>query len=428
VLPIRATALLFGVAAAFVAACGGSSSPPPSSSPSPSPGDAIQITGRERFGWSQSADDISPLHFAVYVDGTRVDLPGAACHGSAPSFNCDSPLPALNAGRHVLEVVAWTVLNGDTVESPKASPLIVQVTGSTAPDAITSMTSSSIAESPKAARNTCGLAPISDDRLLLWTGAGEIRMVDRASLTTRTLTLPTLDGWELTGVGAHSRFDETGWIYTVQTNATDLRLIRYRDVNGVLGEAAVLRSVPLPVKPHRAAIAMREADRIYIALLSSSAADAPPRGGSFLIRVNADGSIPAENPVGSVYVSIPSSRLPLAVTWGSDDELPWRLESAGRNTYVLTRRGTATASRPFTAPATPVAMQLDASKRLLVVGADGGVTAFTRTAAGWTGGATRTSATPKQTGDALLFPNGDLITCGTDQDARYVVRRGSVPE
>jgi hypothetical protein len=73
-------------------------------------------------------------------------------------------------------------------------------------------------------------------------------------------------------------------------------------------------------------------------------------------------------------------------------------------------------------------MQLDASKRLLVVGADGGVTAFTRTAAGWTGGATRTSATPKQTGDALLFPNGDLITCGTDQDARYVVRRGSVPE
>jgi YD repeat-containing protein len=428
VLPIRATALVISVAAAFVAACGGSSSPPPSSSPSPSPGDAIQITGRERFGWSQSADDISPLHFAVYVDGTRVDLPGAACHGSAPSFDCDSPLPPLGAGRHVLEVVAWALLNGDTVESPKASPLIVQVTGSTAPDAITSMTSPSVAASPKAAHSTCGLAPISDDRLLLWTGAGEIRMVDRASLTTRTLTIPTLDGWELTGVGAHSRFDETGWIYTVQTNTTDLRLIRYRDVDGVLGEAAVLRDVPLSVKPQRATVAMREADRIYIALLSSDTADASPRDGSFLLRVNADGSIPAQNPVGSVYVSIPNSPLPLAVTWGPDDELPWRVESAGLNTYVLTRRGTAIASRPFTAPATPVAIQIDALKRLLVVDADGRVTRFTRTSAGWTIGATRAASTTERTGNALLFPDGDLITCGTDQGARYVVRRGSVPE
>jgi hypothetical protein len=329
----------------------------------------------------------------------------------------------------VLEVVAWTLLNGDTVESPKASPLIVQMTGSTAPDAITSMTSSSIAESPKAVRNTCGLAPISDDRLLLWTGADEIRMVDRASLTTRPLTIPRLDGWKLTGVGAHSRFAETGWIYTVQTNATDLRLIRYRVVDGALGEAAVLRAVPLSVKPRRATVAMREADRIYIALLASGGPDADARGGSFLIRLNADGSIPAENPVGSVYMTGPESALPLAVTWASDDEVPWRIESAGRNAYVLRRRGGVAGSRAFTATAPPVAMQLiEEDKRLLVVYADGSLTLFTRTAAGWTGGATRTGATPEQTGDALLFPDGDLITCGTDQDARYVVRRGSVPE
>jgi YD repeat-containing protein len=173
---------------------------------------------------------------------------------------------------------------------------------------------------------------------------------------------------------------------------------------------------------------MREADRIYIALLSSDTADASPGDGSFLLRVNADGSIPAQNPVGSVYVSIPNSPLPLAVTWGPDDELPWRVESAGLNTYVLTRRGTAIASRPFTAPATPVAIQIDALKRLLVVDADGRVTRFTRTSAGWTIGATRAASTTERTGNALLFPDGDLITCGTDQGARYVVRRGSVPE
>src|SRR5262245_33333954 len=51
---------------AFVAlsGCGGgATSPSPTPSTSPTPTDAIQITGRERFGWGQVADSIAGLSF-----------------------------------------------------------------------------------------------------------------------------------------------------------------------------------------------------------------------------------------------------------------------------------------------------------------------------------------------------------------------------
>lgn len=431
----RARALLISVAAAMLAACGGSSSPAPSSPP-PGSGDAIQITGRERFGWTQSADDVGQLHFAVYVDDNRVDLPAAVCHGSAPSFDCDSPLPPLGSGRHVLEVVAWTSSNGETAESPRAAPLIVQMTGSTASEAITSSMSSSVREQPSPpAKNTstsCGLAPVSADRFILWSGSGEIRMVDRTSLASQALSVPQVpEGWSLIGLGAHSRFEENGWIYALQRNANgnELRLVRYRDVEGVLGEALVLREVPLSAGPVRSRISVRESDRIYVALLTAGGDPPVSTPSPFLIRLNSDGSIPAANPTGSIFMSVEGS--PVAVDWASDDEVPWFIERDGTDEYVLRRRGAAVASKRFRGGAPPVAMQFadpGEANRLVVVQSDGAVTTFARTPAGWTLGKTRAAMQAESTGDALLFSDGDLVTCGPDRDAGYVVRRGSVPE
>lgn len=426
----------------MMAGCGGSSSPAPPSSPPPGSGDAIQITGRERFGWTQAAANIAPVRFAVYVDGARADLPAAVCRGSAPSFDCDSPLPGLGGGRHVLELVAWELVNGSVVESARAAPLIVQVSGSTASEPVTSPVTVSIREetpaSTKGAPTRCGLAPVSSDRFLLWIGPHDVRMVDRQSLASHALALTdTPDGWNLIGLGAHSRFDDTGWIYAVQTSASGdrLRLVRYRDVRDLLGEAAVLREVPLSSAPARARVAVREQDRIYVALLAGAASDRANAGGDpFLIRLNPDGSIPAENPMGSIYMPASSSPLPLAVGWATDDEVPWFIERAGGRDYVLRRRGAAFASRRFSAAAPPAALQFangPESSRLLVVHTDGSLTTFARTPAGWSMRDTRAGAALERTGDALLFPDGDLITCGATADApsaRYVVRRGSVPE
>src|SRR6266849_4298315 len=68
------------VAAGLATACGGGSAPSPPQSPTPPPTDVIQITGRERLAWAQTAANIGDVHFALYVDGgTRVELSAATC-------------------------------------------------------------------------------------------------------------------------------------------------------------------------------------------------------------------------------------------------------------------------------------------------------------------------------------------------------------
>ena len=118
----------FVVGALALAACGGSSSPP--ATPSPAPGDVVQISGRERFGWNQAADDITTYHFAVYVDNNRVELAAAVCRASAAGlFDCDSPLPPLTPGRHTLEAVSWIWSTDRPSRALAPSALNVNVTG-----------------------------------------------------------------------------------------------------------------------------------------------------------------------------------------------------------------------------------------------------------------------------------------------------------
>ena len=121
-------AALLGLIA--LGACGGSTGPSPPQSPGPGTSDVVQVSGRERFGWTQVADNISSFHFAVYVDNNRVELPLTVCRPSTPGvFECDSPLPSLRSGRHTLEVVSVVTAVGQAVESPRAPALVVNVTG-----------------------------------------------------------------------------------------------------------------------------------------------------------------------------------------------------------------------------------------------------------------------------------------------------------
>src|SRR5204863_1203228 len=117
------------LAAVLFASCGGKSAPPPPQSSGPAPGTVIQITGTERLGWTQSATDMSGLHFAAYVDGNaRSELSGAACTaGQEGAYTCESPLPPLSNGTHSLELVAWLEVNGEVLESVRSPALTLQV-------------------------------------------------------------------------------------------------------------------------------------------------------------------------------------------------------------------------------------------------------------------------------------------------------------
>ena len=94
--------------------------PSPPQSPGPGSGDVIQVSGRERFGWTQVADDIA--HFSFRGLRRRQSRRAAADRLSASTssaFRLRLPSP-LAPGRHTLEVVSVVTAVGQMVESPRA--------------------------------------------------------------------------------------------------------------------------------------------------------------------------------------------------------------------------------------------------------------------------------------------------------------------
>lgn len=94
------------------------------------PNEELNLTGRERFGWSQAADSAAGHNFAVYIDGTRQELPNASCLPPVSGrAECNAPLPTLSSGRHTVEIVSWTTSNGKVMESAKSSPMTIEISG-----------------------------------------------------------------------------------------------------------------------------------------------------------------------------------------------------------------------------------------------------------------------------------------------------------
>jgi len=97
---------------------------------------AERVAGSERFGWTQSASDrreLATFHYAVYVDGARVELTDVSCDpASSPvstQFECSARLPAMSAGIHSLELAVFIVQDGRVRESPRSAPLMITKAG-----------------------------------------------------------------------------------------------------------------------------------------------------------------------------------------------------------------------------------------------------------------------------------------------------------
>jgi hypothetical protein len=123
--PVRgfqiAGACLLGL---VVYACGGATGSPPGS------GSAETITGAERFGWEQPANDAGELasfRYAIYVDETRTEAGDVSC-GSASTigrFACTCALPVMTSGSHSLQVAAFVIDAGTTRESTRSAAVRV---------------------------------------------------------------------------------------------------------------------------------------------------------------------------------------------------------------------------------------------------------------------------------------------------------------
>ena len=315
------------------------------------------MTGRERFGWTQasSPSDASILQFAVYVDGTRRVLDGVVCTAGSGGRNldCNAPLPSMTAGRHSLELAAFYPSGGGTVEGPRSTPLqltiasVVASAGATAIDGLEPPHSGSVTGSDgqelhaeiagSGLMDPVDVAVDAVGRSFVAERAGTIRILDRdasASDGDRTddLFSSRNDGGMLLSLALAPDFAESHLVYVLQAEQGDeesrAAVVRYREVNGRFGQAAVVATAMLPPGDPAGVIRFGPDGALYLGL-GSRTADAATlrssRGSGRILRLLPDGRTPRDNPRASpVYSS--GHRDPSGFAWHRTGGL-WEVES-----------------------------------------------------------------------------------------------------
>jgi glucose/arabinose dehydrogenase len=310
------------------AACG-SSTPPSNSDPS---GSGERISGRERLGWTQSAADATELasfRFAAYVDNARVDL-SATCGGSSGAFSCSSPMPPMNAGTHSIELVSAVVENGATIESGRSAPLRVTVTGATA-DAPPPMSETAsarllttsdgaelrlsvLAEPPDA---PTAFASAPDGRVFLAERQGRIRVVRDgvvdpvpAAVIDDVLVTAVSEGG-LLALALDADFERTRFLYAAYTilapeGSRQFRVVRFREVDGRLGERAVLLDGVAAAARPSVALGTGPDGRLYVAFDAATRTGRTAALASYngkVLRLTTDGKTPEDQRAGPVFAT-----------------------------------------------------------------------------------------------------------------------------
>jgi glucose/arabinose dehydrogenase len=289
-----------------VSGCGGSKDPSPATPAPPASG----ITGRERIGWDQQAEDAGQLgrfQYAIYVDGGRSEMTAVSCAAgtSAGVFVCTGKGPDLSAGQHTLELAAFT----SDGEGPRSAPLLVNVnsiTTGTAPapvewqSAHTEKTSDGV--SLRADKVLEGLEdPVDalfapDGRLFIAERRGRVRVVQDGQLQVPDALTTALEddgpAESLLSIAIASDFDRTHFVYLVHASRTGsgdvFRLVRYRELRGTLAERAVLiESAGPPIADAAAVLRVAADGKFYVAI---GATGFP----GTLLRISADGTMPLD--------------------------------------------------------------------------------------------------------------------------------------
>ena len=339
-MPRRAACILLTVLAA--AGCGDNPAPP---SPSPGPGTGETITGRERIGWDQPAGGVGELatfRYAIYVDGVRSEIAEVTCASTpeAGAFPCSGRLPSMTTGVHTLELAAFTLIDA-LRESAKSPTLRVTVTGATpgvpSPAAWVDGPAGTTADGVSlfVERITDGLRRPSDaaftpdGTLFIAERFGRVRVVRAGRLqASPALVLDdvTFEGG-LVALAISPDFERTRQVFTLSIHtspAGDLyRLSRYRELNGVFAQRAVLHESPAPPAA-TAAMRIGPDGLLYLALgaASSASATAPFAYDGKILRLDRNGSAPQERGVGVPALSA-GHVSPRALAWAPDGALLW---------------------------------------------------------------------------------------------------------
>ena len=363
------TSLLVACLAA-VAGCDGDRDSPPPSPPPSTGGDTI--TGRERVAWTQtgSDSDVDLFEYAAYVDSTRNVLTGVSCtRASADSFDCSAPLPSMTAGRHTLAIAAFINASSGIVEGQRSAALQLTVAG------IVSESRAGTADGSSALRASDGtelradrlsgdlvepvdLAVDAQRRIFVAERRGTLRILSDDARAPESDRIESLlarrdEGARVLSVALAPDFEKSHHLYALSAvpSAEGSRLLvtRYRELNGRLGEAAVVVSQEVRTADPGGVLRFGPDEAMYIATGNESSGE--------ILRFLADGRIPQDNPGGTPLFST-ARRTPTGLAWAAGDAALWSVErdTTGDALEVLRPRlnmaGTATAMQGgFTASA-----------------------------------------------------------------------------
>ena len=334
----RLSRTLFAVSLLAAASCGGGDGQSPPSPPPPT-GSGDTVTGRERFGWTQTAGapDASVLQYAAYVDGVRRVLEGVTCAtGSGLNLDCSAPLPPMTAGRHTLELAAFIVSGDSTVEGPKSAALQLTVASVTAANAPPASSSGSIPGSDGEeitadilSGDLLDPADVAVDpagRSFVIERAGRLRILDQdGSNSDRDgeddLSSPRDEGTILLSIALAPDFEQSHQLYVLKaepgTGEWRALIVRYREARGRLGQVAVVATATVSGDDPRGVVRFGPDGALYVGVGSQSTGDETARvssDGGRILRLLPDGRTPRDNPSSSpVYSS--GHRDPIGFAW-----------------------------------------------------------------------------------------------------------------
>jgi hypothetical protein len=364
------------VVAAVASGCG-----QPSEQTSPS--NAVTVNGTEHFGWDQVVSngvDLASYQFVSYVDGAAHALSDAACQGNTPQVACSASLPPMSAGAHVLTLTTVLQSNGVSLESPMSAPLdlvVVPASGKAVSTvgATVLMTSGNAAlahAGPQTIVNSAGparlpadgarfavetlasgldspsaLAPTPDGRVLVADRSGAIWVWQSNSVqpgpALRAADAATGADVGLLGIALDPDFSKTGRVYLAYTaqsvdGTLTNRVVRFREVNNILAEAATIFSDPVAVSPRRTPRIRFGADgKLYVVFPGDQTAARDPA--SFVgkvLRLNDDGTVPRDNPGYSPIISSRQAE-PFAFDWQPATGHLWQVDRDWSDREALAR-------------------------------------------------------------------------------------------
>jgi glucose/arabinose dehydrogenase len=307
--------------------------------------------------------DVAQYDFVAYVDDAPFRLADAACEATADPtlFECTARLPSMTPGAHRLQVAAAVTLGGSRHEGPRSvalNLLVVSQSGGSVSArcdfpqiALTAADGTPFVVQTLATglSSPSGLAKAPDGRVFIAEREGDVLVwKDGVLLEPPALRLnDAAQGLDvgLLGIALDPAFAQNGKVYLAYTaRSADgsfvNRVARFREVGDIFGEnATLLEDASERAPPRTPRIHFGSDGKLYVAFpaAASPVRDAASYEGK-LLRLNADGTTPRDNPRYSPIVSTDDG-VPFAFSWQPATGQLWQLAREPNGREMLRQAG-----------------------------------------------------------------------------------------